>query len=430
VVGEDKAAAVADDGDECSALRCRAALVTAPGRGAIATILLRGADAPRVVARHFSPLKGRAAKGHAPLHDEPARPSRQRAADPCASALCYGRWGSALSEEVVLYRRADGVFEIHCHGGRAAAAAILASLEPLGCDLLDWKQYVAGAESTIRADALLALAAASTERAAGILLDQLDGAIERAVQAVLQRLPECSETRRPEGGTRGIDDPRFDGGVLVKQLEELLDRWEIGLHLVQPWRVVVAGRPNVGKSTLINALLGYERAVTSQLPGTTRDLVTAQAALDGWPVELIDTAGLRYSDDELEREGARRADAVMRDADLCILVFDRSAAIEESDVRLIVQWPEAVSVANKCDLPAAEKTGLPERALAVSALHGEGIEQLARLVAERLVPQAPPAGTAVPFTARQAGQLRRALASAQAGQWQRVAEALQLLVEP
>jgi tRNA modification GTPase len=213
----------------------------------------------------------------------------------------------------------------------------------------------------------------------------------------------------------------------IRRLEAIRQRAALGSHLVTPWRVVLAGRPNVGKSSLINALLGYPRAIVFDQPGTTRDVVTATAALDGWPIELTDTAGLRAIDepsaDELERVGIARALEQIAAADLLVLVFDATRPWSAEDIELIRRWPLAVAVSNKCDLVAKS---IPDslradrsKDLAVlhtSAVTGEGIEALGRQITARLVPNVPPAGAAVPFTQRQTELLAQALEAARRGE--------------
>src|SRR6185369_14624432 len=121
------------------------------------------------------------------------------------------------------------------------------------------------------------LAHAPTLRTASILLDQLHGAFERGVTRILDLLATNPEAAR-------------------EPLRELARYAPIGRHLVEPWKVVVAGAPNVGKSSLVNALAGFQRAVVSDIAGTTRDVVSVPVAFDGWPVELTDTAGLREAE--------------------------------------------------------------------------------------------------------------------------------------
>src|SRR5439155_711085 len=112
----------------------------------------------------------------------------------------------------------------------------------------------------------------------------------------------------------------------VRILKELKSRTRLGRHLTNPWRVVVAGAPNVGKSSLVNALAGYARCVVSPTPGTTRDVVSTLIAVDGWPIELLDTAGLRLPGENLEQQGIALARAAVESADLCLWVIDASAS--------------------------------------------------------------------------------------------------------
>jgi tRNA modification GTPase len=186
----------------------------------------------------------------------------------------------------------------------------------------------------------------------------------------------------------------------------------VGRHLTVPWRLVVAGAPNVGKSSLINALAGYPRCVVAATPGTTRDLVTTFIAVDGWPVELTDTAGLREAAGMLEQQGIGLARQAMRTADLCLWVLDASVA---------PVWPEAHTgtvrfVINKVDLEPAWDLNEAGEAVRVSALRGSGLGELCDAISRWLAPEPPPAGAAVPFTAHLATQVEEAWRYHTAGQ--------------
>ena len=197
---------------------------------------------------------------------------------------------------------------------------------------------------------------------------------------------------------------RGDASSARGRIDALLAQAELGRHLTRPWSVVLAGRVNVGKSSLLNALAGHARAIVHHAPGTTRDAVTAATAIDGWPVELCDTAGLRSPGDAIERAGIDLARQRLAAADLVVLVTDRSAAWSREDQTLFDQWPGAVLVHNKCDLPPA--LGDRPDGLLTSALHGQGIETLLETIAGRLVPSPPPPGAAVPFTDEQVEMIR------------------------
>ena len=140
--------------------------------------------------------------------------------------------------------------------------------------------------------------------------------------------------------------------------------------------------------------------------GTTRDVVTVRTALDGWPVELSDTAGLWAGSDSLERAGVELARERLARADLVLLVFDGSLGWSEADAALLASWPDALVVHNKSDLASSSGGGRPA-GLGVSALMRQGLAPLVEQIVERLVPEQPPAGAAVPFTEDQVAELRR-----------------------
>jgi len=167
---------------------------------------------------------------------------------------------------------------------------------------------------------------------------------------------------------------------------------------------VIAGRPNVGKSTLLNRLVGADRAITSPAPGTTRDYVEADAALDGVPVVLVDTAGLREGRDEVERLGVERARRELARASLVLHLLDAvEGPCAEDQATLRALGPRALAVWNKVDLaPAASG------AVGVSALLGDGVTELTALLLSRLGYQPPASGDAVPFTTEQASILEEA----------------------
>ena len=189
----------------------------------------------------------------------------------------------------------------------------------------------------------------------------------------------------------------------LRRIDHLLQCATIGLHLTKPFRVVLAGAPNVGKSSLINALLGYGRSIVFNEPGTTRDVVSALTALDGWPVELSDTAGIRETSDILEAAGVERTSRQLAAADLIVWVTDASAGT--SPALPAVTATPALIVRNKIDLlpspPGDSQT------LCVSATTGTGMEALKASIVSRLVCNPPAPGEPIPFTASQIAMLQR-----------------------
>ncbi|NOY40789.1 MAG: GTP-binding protein, partial [Planctomycetes bacterium] len=210
-----------------------------------------------------------------------------------------------MGEDLVVCRRDPSTVEVHCHGGSASIAQVVAHLTAAGCEPTDWRRWLADqTEDLLVCEAHAALADASTLRTATILLDQYHGALRREVTAIRQVL-----------SSGAVDNGR-------EKLCGLLRYAELGQHLTQPWRVVIAGLPNVGKSSLINALVGYQRAIVFDQPGTTRDVVSASTAIEGWPVKLSDTAGLHPTSDELESAGIALAHDQLAEADLVVWVLD------------------------------------------------------------------------------------------------------------
>jgi tRNA modification GTPase len=357
-------------------------VLTPPGRGAVAVAAVAGPRAVAAVDACFLSGTGRKL-AKAPLN-----------------RILYGHWKSPAGEDLVAVRRGADRVEVHSHGGWKSSQTIVADLLAAGCQENDWQAWIGQTEqSSIAAAARIALAEALTTRTAMRLLDQYHGALEAELRAVL------SEFSSPDP-TSGI-----------ARLERLLARGRYGLHLTRPWRVVVAGLPNVGKSSLVNALLGYGRAIVFDLPGTTRDAVSAATAIDGWPVSLTDTAGLRVSSDEIEQAGIARAKEKLSAAELVLWVVDATelapgqsvaelAATQTESLAVEVPAVSTLLVVNKIDL--APKCRDDSDAIYVSAKHGDGIDRSLQAIADHLTPDDMPPGVGIPFTEGQVEMLARA----------------------
>ena len=353
--------------------RCFVTRITSPQRGAVSVLSMAGPDAARLVRHHFQSATGK------PL--DQLRLNR----------IVFGRWrllGGSCEEVVVCWRSEDEI-EVSCHGGAAASQAIMATLTAVGAverSAAEWAQgRFAG---TIEVDALLALTDARTERVAAILLDQHRGALREAVQTVIEILQ------------------RGETCAAKVKLRQLCNRAQFGKHLIDPWRVVFAGPPNAGKSSLINRLLGYQRAIVFDKPGTTRDLLSALAVFDGWPVELIDSAGLRTSSNAIEREGVQRTEAMLDRADLTVLVFDATTAWDADCRELTRGTCDPICVLNKQDLPPGFIC--PHGFVATSAKTGHGLDPLMHRIVKRLIDVPYEPGDAVPFTTQQIDAIARA----------------------
>jgi tRNA modification GTPase len=211
-------------------------------------------------------------------------------------------------------------------------------------------------------------------------------------------LSSIKALRKCGGSDGGGESHSDDRRAPLARLQHLLALAPLGRHLTRPWRVFIAGAPNVGKSSLMNALVGYQRSIVFDQPGTTRDLLTAVTALDGWPVELVDSAGLRESEDALEAAGVARATAGMAGADLVLWVEDATERAEVAHPRLCVG---VLVVKNKADLLPAGAIPSDSDALAVSALTGQGLDKLCQRIVEQMLPIPLAPGEGVIFTQRQ-----------------------------
>ncbi len=357
----------------------QAALLTPRGRGAVATIRIHG---DHTLLDRETPPTFRAANGRR-LSEQPF------------GRIVFGAWGREVSEDVVLCRIDPQTLEIHCHGGERAADRILRDWRHRGAEMVDGMRSATSAADLLEAEIGERLSRSVTWRTAEYLLSQAEGRLRAAVQR-LATVAWTDAGRRQAAGW----------------IQELLQWADFGIHLTQPWRVVVTGRPNVGKSSLINALLGYQRSIVFDQPGTTRDVVTAETAFDGWPVQLADTAGLRSAAESLEAMGIASARQHLAEADLVVHVVDVHEPEEDLDSNLF-ELPggrSSLIVAHKCDLPDRWGAALPAGAQRVSSLTGAGILDLQQALVRRLVPDAPPVETPLPITPRQAAALRAAQA--------------------
>ncbi|MHB8971887.1 MAG: GTPase [Pirellulaceae bacterium] len=361
---------------------CRAAVLTPRGRGAVATVVVAGADATPLVQQLFQPASQK------PL-----------AECPC-DRIVFGHWqapsvagqSTCPGEELVVCRRTPTLIEIHCHGGTATVEQILASLSAAGCPTRSAAEWtLERAADRLVGEAKLALAQARTLRVAGILLDQYRGSLSRAMRRAMEQ----------------VSVGEFQAAQ--QALRDLLARSQCGLRLIHPWHIVLVGKANGGKSSLSNALLGYPRSLVDRAAGTTRDILTATTTVDGWPVELADTAGSRVASSDVESEGIARAERHVAVADLVLVVSDASTTWTPEDERWLSLCPsEPILLHNKSDLLVSLPLDRPA-GLATSARTGAGLPELLEVVARRLVPHPPPPGTAVPFLEHQRHGIHLAL---------------------
>jgi tRNA modification GTPase len=290
--------------------------------------------------------------------------------------------------------------ELWTHGSPTVLAAVIEAAVAAGASPAEPGEFTYravrnGRLDLARAEAVRDLVAARTRYQARVAFAQAEGALSRRLAPLREELAEL--IARAEAALEFVDEsevhlPRGELERTVARATESCSRLLAGFRKGRVVRegatVAITGLPNVGKSSLFNALLSRERAIVTDVPGTTRDTLEEHLDLGGIPVRLVDTAGLREVTDPVEREGVRRARAATQEADLVVVVLDGSRAIEtvEREVlaaRAVGEEAEAVVVVNKIDLEGAAATPFPG-AVRVSARTGEGLEALRRALRERV----------------------------------------------
>jgi len=355
-----------------------AALATAPGIGAIAVIRLSG-SAARAIARELT-----------------GREPRPRIAD---VRTFRDPQGTTLDRGLVLFFPApssftgEDVVELHCHGGRFVSDAVLAAALRSGARAAEPGEFTLRAFlndkiDLVQAEAIADLVASGSAQAARAAMRSLEGEFSSAV-AEFQRALTTLRVRIEAWLDFPDEELPFDAapeceaelGALVAKLDALSARARSGRALRDGLSVAIAGPPNAGKSSLLNRLAGYDAAIVTEIPGTTRDPLREHLSLDGLPVTVVDTAGLRETNDPIEREGVRRARLEVARADRVLWVADarEPLAATLAAARAAHGNGEVTVVANKIDLagvPAQARVEKGTPVVYVSALTGAGIEGL------------------------------------------------------
>ncbi len=319
--------------------------------------------------------------------------------------------------------------ELHCHGSPVVLDAGLRALFAAGCRQAQGgeftkRAFLSGQLDLLQAEAVADLIDAETAEQAHNAVCQLSGTLSRTVDRVYEALLSMAArfyavVDYPDEDIEDLRQPELlDTLHTARQdLERLLTGFSRGQLLKQGIPTVLLGKPNAGKSSLLNALLGYDRAIVTDIAGTTRDTVEEKLPVGGVLLRLTDTAGIRDGGDAVEALGVERSRAAAHQAALAILVLDGSSpptAEDEEAIALARQVPRLLVVMNKCDLPrhpdAAALTGRFDTVLSVSARENLGLDALTRAIAA-LFPTGTPADGALLTNARQADAVSRALSA-------------------
>ena len=375
-----------------------AAVSTPPGKGGVALIRISGEDAVSVASAMFRPMAG------APLTERESRRA-------VFGTICHPKTGDAIDTGLAILYRAPASFtgedvaEITCHGGTAVtratlAAAFAAGAVPAGPGDFTRRAFVNGKMTLSEAQAIGLLIDADTESRRALASGAARGNVSRALDRIATSLTEVLSALYA-----AIDYPEEDVGdegekqILTTvqtaraDIDALRRTYKTGQAIAEGIPTVIAGLPNSGKSSLYNALLGREEAIVTDIPGTTRDVLSASADIGGVTLLLYDTAGIREGSDAVEQIGVQRAKDKLAGASLVLFVLDAGAPLQADCTALFEEVcalaVPTVVIFNKsdtgCALSTEEAEAFTTRAdytISLSAKTGDGMEELRRVIAE------------------------------------------------
>ena len=367
-----------------------AAISTPLGEGAIAIVRLSGTEAISIANKIFQ------------------SPNRKNLSEQSSHTIHYGHLIDPKTNEVVeevmlslmkgpkTFTRED-VVEINCHGGLVTVNRVLQLILINGARLAEpgeftKRAFLNGRIDLSQAEAVMDLIRAKTDKAMNVALGQMDGRLSRLIKTLRQALLETLAQVEVN-----IDYPEYDDveemtlpmmiekGTWVKEeIEKLLITSSQGKILREGLSTAIVGRPNVGKSSLLNSLIQENKAIVTEIAGTTRDIIEEYVNVRGVPLKLVDTAGIRETEDIVERIGVEKSRQVLKEADLILLVLNNSEALAEEDRRLFetIKGMDYIVIVNKTDLPTrldydeVQRLASGKRIVSTSLLKEEGIDEL------------------------------------------------------
>jgi tRNA modification GTPase len=394
-----------------------AAISTPLGQGGIGIVRLSGPRALDIV-RALLPPEGGTRLCHRRL-------TYSQVVDPAS--------GHLVDEVLVCFMAAphtytrEDVVEINCHGGPLPLQRILELALRQGARLAQpgeftLRAFLNGRIDLAQAEAVLDVVQAKTEASLRLALGGLEGRLSQQVRALRGQVLEMLAylTARVDFPEDDVEEQDLSGPLTAacRQAEALLRDADAGIVFRQGVRTAIVGRPNVGKSSLLNLLLRQSRAIVTPVPGTTRDTLEEVANLKGVPFVLVDTAGIVDSQDQVERQGVDRSRRALAEADLVLLVLDGSQPLQREDweVMALLGNKTVLAVVNKMDLPlAADTSSLPWPQEQLCALNGQGLEELEQAMVRLVLGgQAAPSDSLLVSNPRHKEALGRALDHLQA----------------
>ena len=364
-----------------------AAIATAPGEGGIGIIRISGPKSLEVAEEIFFSMSGKK------ISEYPAR------------TLIFGNikdGDKKIDEVLVAYMKgpnsytAEDVIEINCHGGFISVKIILELVLSKDVRLAEAgeftkRAFLNGRIDLSQAEAVIDVINAKTDKAHEVAENQLDGSLSNRIKEFREKVTELLAQVEvaidyPEEDIEFIAYTTLEEKTreLNKDIKKLYETSESGKIFREGLKTVIVGKPNVGKSSLLNSILGENRAIVTDIPGTTRDVIEEFVNIKGIPLKIVDTAGIRETDDVVEKIGVEKSMASFDTADLIIMVVDSSSELSEEDREILekVQGKETILLLNKTDLPQVideeevKKYVNEENIIKISALHNEGIEDV------------------------------------------------------
>jgi tRNA modification GTPase len=373
-----------------------AAISTPMGEGAIAIVRLSGDEAIAIADRIFK------------------SPNGKRLKDVPSHTIHYGHIvdpdsGQTAEEVMVSVMRApktftrEDVVEINCHGGLVSVNRVLQLVLTSGARLAEpgeftKRAFLNGRIDLSQAEAVIDLIRAKTDRAMNVALQQMEGRLSKLIRELRQTILETLAHVEVN-----IDYPEYDdieemtprlllekAQYVREQIEKLLQTAQQGKILREGLATVIIGRPNVGKSSLLNALVHENKAIVTDIPGTTRDVIEEYVNVRGVPLRLIDTAGIRETEDIVERIGVERSRQMLKKADLILLVLNYHEPLTEEDERLfeMIKGMDFIVIVNKTDLPKnidmdrVKQLADGRPIITTSLLNEKGIDDLEKAISE------------------------------------------------
>ncbi len=370
-----------------------AAISTPQGEGGIGIVRLSGRDALPIAASIFRSSRKKdlsAVQSHRIYHGYIVDPGSGLHIDETLLSVMKGPH---------TYTRED-VVEINCHGGMMPLRRVLELVVRQGARLampgeFTQRAFLNGRIDLVQAEAVMDVIRSRTDESRRIALEQLSGGLSGEIREIRDGLIDvCAHIEAyldfPEDEIEPDTEEQLteQAREINERLERLAQSYEDGKFFREGLSVAIVGRPNVGKSSLLNALLDQDRAIVTDVPGTTRDVIEEHLGIKGLPVRIIDTAGIRESHDVPEREGVKRSLRAIHDADLVIAVFDGSEPLHDEDREVMEKVGEkkTIAVINKSDMPAMitkkDLGGIPSVVI-VSAKQRTGIDDLKDLIIGR-----------------------------------------------